>query len=145
MSKISNSSGMVAVHQTLSIQYGQYDDWPRRRLAAASSSLSKNKERKYLLEQVVFDLSIQSSRVLTRIFLGRHGVSIECDDVSRSRVWPNVEVGNETILAAAVAYKALAEIVLDEKCQPHGVFSILPFRLCDFARFNSDLLAEHLF
>src|SRR5262245_59676308 len=133
---------MVAVHPTLSIQYG---DWPMRRLAAESSSLFKNKERKYLLEQVVLDLSIQSSRVLTRIFLGRHGVSIECDDVSRSRVWPNVEVRNETVLVAVVPYKMLAEIVLDVEVQPHGVFSILPLRLRDRAGFDGDLRPEHLF
>src|SRR5215467_5443479 len=115
-----------------------------RRLAA-SGPLPRNKERKDYLEQVIFDLSIQSSRVLARILLGRHGVGVECDDVSRSCIGPNVEVRNEPVLAAAVAYEMLAEIILDEKSQSHVVFSTLPFRLCDLPGIDGDLRLEHLF
>src|SRR5215468_106465 len=132
---------MVAVRRSLSIQYG---DWPMRRFVA-SSSLPQNKERKDSLEQVVFDLSIQSSRILTRILIGRYGVGVERDDVSRSRIGANVEVRNEAVLAAAVADEMLAEIVFDEKRQPHGVFSILPFRLNNRPGIDGDLRLEHLF
>src|SRR5262245_5699284 len=100
---------MVAVRHALSIRYGV---WPIRE---ASGSLPRNKERKDYLKQVVFDLLIQSSRVPARILLGRHGVGVERDDVSRSRIGANVEVRNEAVLAAAMAYEPLAEIILDEK------------------------------
>src|SRR5262245_33445532 len=123
---------------------GQYVHRTIRRLAS-SGSLPRNKERKDSLEQVVFDLSIQSSSVLARILIGRHGVGVERDDVSSSRIGANVEVRNEAVLAAAVPYETLAEIVFDEKRQSHGVFSILPFRLNNRTGIDGDLPLEHLF
>src|SRR5262245_58956402 len=132
---------MVVVRRALSIRQG---DWPRRR-SAASGSLPRNEERKDFLEQVVFDLSIQSSGVLARILIGRHGVGVERDDVSRSRIGANIEVRNEAILAAAVSYEMLAEIVFDEKRQRHGVFSILTFRLNTRPGIDGDLRLKHLF
>src|SRR5262245_10403546 len=132
---------MVAVRRALSIGQGA---WPKWRLAA-SGSLPWNKERKDPLEQVVFDLSIQSCRVLARILFGRHGVGVERDDVSRSRIGANVEVGNEAVLVAVVADEMLAEIILDVEGQPHGVFSILPFRLYNRPGIDDDLRLEYLF
>src|SRR5262245_19852186 len=148
---------MVAVRHALSIRspywpialladrpIGQHVHRTIRR-SAASGSLPRNKERKDSLEQVVFDLSIQSSSVLARILIGRHGVGVERDDVCRSRIGANVEVRNEAVLAAAVPYEMLAEIVFNEKRQRHGVFSILSFRLNNRPGIDGDLRLKHLF
>src|SRR5215471_3361266 len=94
---------------------------------------------------MVFYLPVQSPGVLTRILLGRYGLGIKRDDVSRSRIWPNVEVRNEAVLIAAVPDEMLAEIILDEKAQPNGVFSILSFRLHERFGSDGDLRMEHLF
>ena len=72
-------------------------------------------------------------------------MGVEGDDVSRSRIGADVEVRNETILAAAVSDETLAEIVFDEKGQSHGVFSILSLRLYNRAWLDIDLRPEHLF
>src|SRR5581483_5841612 len=87
----------------------------------------------------------QQTRVLALILLSWHGVGVERHDVSSAIVWPQIEMRNEAVLAAAVTDEVLAEVIFDKVAQPNRVFAIAAFGRDDGVSRNRNLWLPHFF